>query len=521
VIAWVSLSTAQTVTGTVINSVTGAGVPGVKVNLVWSGDIAYSTTTDAQGQFLFDHVQDGAYMATFTSPDYVIDPSGPQRVLRFQMTAGTPVNLEAHMTPLARLSGRVVDGRGKPVAGAEVSVTGVNSATMILADTDGKFEVHQFLIPGAYILSAAPPVGLQPPDPEPDRVLNWTRTYYPGVTNREAAAKITLAAGAEVSDIELKLLAAPAYPVLGVLLNPDGKPAPKVQIDLSPDLAQLRTESDGDGQFEFPAVVNGEWQCSAEVERGGVKLRASQWFEMAGQALESIKLRLAPPFTVHAKIVMETPQGSPPPRPPGLTLGMHQRTFLKDLLGDGFVVGATPGSPNGRPDENGDIALTGVYPGSYKILPANAPPGYYLDSMRFGEAEVTTAEVEISSGGVPITLIYKTNGGAVRGTVENCASGAVAAIPQDPSMRRPGFFRSTSCGSSGDSAAGAGGDSIRYEIDTLRPGDYYVVAISGDGPDPWYLTKIDDALLSQATKITVRAGESSSADLRAIAPTQR
>jgi hypothetical protein len=46
----------------------------------------------------------------------------------------------------------------------------------------------------------------------------------------------------------------------------------------------------------------------------------------------------------------------------------------------------------------------------------------------------------------------------------------------------------------------------------VRPGEYYVVAFAGNGP----VLALDEALLKQGVKVTVRAGEASSADLRTI-----
>jgi len=52
---------AQTVEGTVVNSVTKAGVADVDVRLLGKGDNNYATLTDAQGYFRFDNVADGSY----------------------------------------------------------------------------------------------------------------------------------------------------------------------------------------------------------------------------------------------------------------------------------------------------------------------------------------------------------------------------------------------------------------------------------------------------------------------------
>jgi hypothetical protein len=45
-----------------------------------------------------------------------------------------------------------------------------------------------------------------------------------------------------------------------------------------------------------------------------------------------------------------------------------------------------------------------------------------------------------------------------------------------------------------------------------RPGEYYALAFAGNGPVP----VLDEALLNEAVKVTVRAGEASLADVRTI-----
>ncbi len=140
--------------------------------------------------------------------------------------------------PLARISGRVVDGRGDGVARALLQLIGAGRLLEESTDATGKFELR--LLPGGYTLSVIPPIGLKPPDPEPDndRVMLWTRTFYPGGAIPEAGSKIVAQPGRVVSDIELKLQAVPVHAVRGVLLNPDGTPAPKVAITLSEEAGQ-------------------------------------------------------------------------------------------------------------------------------------------------------------------------------------------------------------------------------------------------------------------------------------------
>jgi hypothetical protein len=74
-------------------------------------------------------------------------------------------------------------------------------------------------------------------------------------------------------------------------------------------------------------------------------------------------------------------------------------------------------------------------------------------------------------------------------------------VPRDPLLRGRGFSKSESC-DAGD----------RYEVTAVRPGEYYALAFAGNGP----VMPVDDVLLNQAAKVTVRAGEASSVDLKSI-----
>ena len=150
----------------------------------------------------------------------------------------------------------------------------------------------------------------------------------------------------------------------------------------------------------------------------------------------------------------------------------------------------------------GNFVVEGAYPGFYRLAPMLQPPSppYYLDAVLIGGADLATQEVEISSDAT-ISVVYRTDGGSVLGKAENCASGGVLLVPVDPARRRPGFSRSGPCDSSG-----------QYEVHAVRPGDYYALAFAGNGP----VLAVDEALLSQGVKVTVRAGEASLADLKAV-----
>lgn len=529
---------AQTVDGTVLNSVTQSGISAVRVLLKpVSGQQPYFATTDTFGRFHFKDVETGTYLFQCMSSDYLPSDMGSHQV-RISGD-GKPVILEVRMTALPRISGRVVDGDGKGIAKATLEIIGRNDPP-VTSDASGKFELR--VQPGAYILSVLPPVGLKPPDPEPDsdRQLVWTRTFYPGVAFLEAASKIVLRPGSELSGFEIKLLAVPSHAVRGVLINLDGTPVPKATVTLgenqgpagdhvmfSPGMARtLRSETNSDGAFQFPRVADGEWRIAAEVGSGGEKRRASQWIAMAGHGLEGLKLRLAVPFLVRGQVIVETTKVLPPHDPFPVFLVPHGRSVATDtgmanwklwpILHFEFPIPENApiqaemtthalveelGAILATPNPTGNFTLEDVYPGSYRIVSTPAPPPYYVAAVRVGATELTSAEMDLSSGAAPITIVYRTDGGTVGGTAEKCAAGIVILIPQDPVLQSLGFLRSTRCD-----------NSDRYEIRAVRPGDYYALAIMGIGGLP----QVDDNLVSQASKVTVKADEAASANLRAV-----
>jgi hypothetical protein len=270
---------------------------------------------------------------------------------------------------------------------------------------------------------------------------------------------------------------------------------PKVKVALGGGANPVSLESKTDGIFEFPSVAEGEWRYSAQSQIGSVKLRAVGWIDVAKHDLEEVKIRLSPPLTVRGKVVRLSVKGALAPKAEPLIFSIGSSRTRNPVLGDGLAVLA-------EPDAAGVFLLKDAYPGVYRVeaFALHAQPPYYLDSILIGTGDLMTGDVEISSS-AEVTVTYKSDGGSVRGKAENCASGGVLLVPGDPARRRPAFFRSGPC----DADDG-------YEIEALRPGDYYALAFAGNGP----VLAVDDLLINHGVKVTVRAGEGAIADLRAV-----
>jgi hypothetical protein len=287
---------------------------------------------------------------------------------------------------------------------------------------------------------------------------------------------------------------------------------PKATVTLwkASDSPDFHADTNVDGVFQFESVADDDWRLIANVDRDGVNLWANQKSEVKDRDLEHFELRLAAPFSIQGKIIIEAPDGVPAP---GLPNGLP-KVLPKVLiaLNDGAAhMVRTPGGGfhDGHPDAKGNFTVQNLYPGSYQILPDAPPVPYFLDSIRLGDYDALASDFQILSGAQPLTITYKPNGGTVLGAVENCASGAVELVPRDAALRRPGFLRVVACDSNN-----------HYVLMGVRPGEYYALAIAGEIPvnglAAVLTATVDDRLVSQASSVTVRAGETSLADLRAI-----
>ena len=499
-------ATAQTVEGTVIDSTSGNGLAGARVEIALAaagpiGEAAYTAVTDSQGRFRIDGVKNGVYVARYRASGYLY-PGDLAPARSFQVVAGgNALALEARMIQWAEASGRVLDGRGDPVPNADMEVTQIGRGTLgFRSDAEGKFQAP--LIPNEnYTLMVHPPSDWKPPDPEPgtDQALGWAPTYYPGVTVPEAAGKIVLPPGGRMENIELKIRALPAHSVRGTLRAPDGKPASKVRVVMGEDLLRpiFRQETGPDGAFDFSTVIDGHWLLAAEADSPSGPLRVTESFEVSGRDVKQLKPRLSAPFTAHGRIVIEKIEGREMPKPPTVSLQPLVRWVYPNVFG--------------TPDTDGNFGVERVYPGLYQFH-ATEPPGYYLDAVGIGGADISGPVIDMAAG-APLLFVLKTNGGSVRGSAEKCERGTVALIPRDEAKRWRGFLRTARC------------DSMdRYDISAVRPGEYYVVAYAGDEIAALRINQltmdgniaplVPEDTLSQAPVVTVKAGETATADVR-------
>ena len=361
---------------------------------------------------------------------------------------------------------------------------------------DGRFSIGN-LGSGSYTLMARAPLEWEAPDPVEKRKLAWLPTYYPSIGFREAAGKIAVNSGTEVTGLEIKLLSGPVYYVRGVVLTPAGDAAPDAVVDL--DQASHQT---GDGAFDFE-TADGEWQIQARAQDGETELRAYRTVRVAGHDQDGLKLLLEAPFSIHGRLWFDPPLPKGTPLRKTVGLGAADRSQWR---------GST------EPDEDGNFTIENVYPGVYNVsAPLLFLSGYYLESIRLGSQDALGVEVEFRSGFQPLEVRLKGGGGTVRGTVEDSKEAWVVLVPMDLARRRVELTGWGFCDATG-----------RYEIANVRPGDYYAIAateqsqvfLSAQGIPAGQEGAIGygfgPRLINQATRVSVGEGETSLVDLKVV-----
>ena len=156
----IALSAADggTVEGTVINSVTGEAVAGVKVEMKTpeGRTLTYRTETGSAGEFRFSNVDPGEHSVSYEKDGFGSPETEPSADT-VQVTAQGTSQLHKKLDPLTTLEGHVLDEESHGVRRITVEVlTGRGQAQRsAFTDDAGDFRISD-LHPGVYLLRATP-----------------------------------------------------------------------------------------------------------------------------------------------------------------------------------------------------------------------------------------------------------------------------------------------------------------------------------------------------------------------------
>jgi hypothetical protein len=171
-----------------------------------------------------------------------------------------------------------------------------------------------------------------------------------------------------------------------------------------------------------------------------------------------------------------------------------------------------PGGTTVRAYTNGDFAASNVVPGHYFVRVGALPPGWFLKSVTAGTQDGMDDAIEVGADGLDSLVVTLTTAateiaGFVRDARGQAAAGAtVIVLPVTAggaAVWTPNRTRETRASSYGV-----------FSVAGLPPGDYLIVAIDDAVAEGWQDPAMIAALRTQATRMTLRDGETKSLQLK-------
>jgi hypothetical protein len=245
--------------GTVVSSTTGAPLRKVTITLE-GGKNDLTATTSAEGKFKFENLEPSDYTIKAERVGYL---EGPDTVLTLQ-PAELKTDFVLKLTPQAVIAGRVLDEDSDPVVGVRVAyIRWVAAGEKKFKLEEGLQEVNGeggFTItglgPGSYYLQALPELF----DGQRPRGEDFTITFYPNSPDLAGAGTLTIAAGGEVRNLEIRMRKSPTFRIRGRVSIPASAAGVPSGLDLisedSVDMAlgSGRSASIEKGEFIFEGV---------------------------------------------------------------------------------------------------------------------------------------------------------------------------------------------------------------------------------------------------------------------------
>lgn len=559
------------IAGRVVDASTGRPVSAALVSITGTGQITSGPNasprllTGTDGRFVFSQLPaPGRFNISASKGGYAGGAYGMQRpngtsqsieLSTTQKTADITIPVWKH----GAITGTVTDEAGEPVVGVQVRAAmrragaarqfgGAVAAGM--TDDRGMYRLGS-LLPGDYIVVASLPgvsapagifadvarsgrstgelaglvagqslqgvrVGdalygpargmVTPPPPVGTRMQIYPPTFHPAAMNPAHATVVSVGSGEERASIDLHLTPVPTLRVSGTLIGPAG-PAAMVPLRLLPSGGELIPPealgaigvTDASGSFVFPAVVPGNYVLKNEVRESA----ASGWVALpvavTGDDVDGVVATLQPGLRITARTQFEG--NAPPPAPaPSRTLPFS----LEPEDGSPTVSLSAPGVSAAV------ITIVGYSPGRYRVRVANSPAGWMFKAAMLDGVDVSLTPFDFTRDIPDLTLVFTDRWSGVSGVVQGTRADRAAVIlfPTDarawinagPSPRR---LRSVRVDAQG-----------RFGINSVPPGDYYVVAIPDQQSGDWREPSMLEALARMATQVSIAEGEHKMLDLQ-------
>lgn len=476
------------VRGNVARLDNGAPLSEVLVALVSESDnkVVARMPTDASGRFEFRNVAPGPYQVQAQRQGFFgpLSHEESRNIISRGITAEPQrtSDLSLGMLPGGVISGRVVGADGVPAAGAIVSARRafyrsgfqtLGQAANVRADANGRYRLYDLGAGSLYIHAEA----------GPGQTAIDTGTYYPSVSDFEAALPVVVQPGSEQSSIDIQLRTSRTVPLKVRVVNEKGNlrgaalnmqpqdrqgrhPAPipgitsTIFLNLSSSSNQAeQTLNERPGSYDLTAMTT----PTGAGEQGRVSLRVGDG------APDSITVVVRPPVDVSARVVTNGNASNVSMDTRNLQFKLEQRDRA------GYGISPAPGSNfagtftfQGVPESKAVPRILGLRSGDY-----------IADVRQNGRSVFNDGLITVGRQPVAIEWEVRTGGGRVEGTVQRASTGNVAdtrvvLVPDSPRRSNSLLYQVTN-----PDAAG------RFTLQGIAPGNYRIFAWESIPDSAW------------------------------------
>lgn len=480
-----------------VNSITGAPVPGARVSL----HRGFETESDAAGAFHFGNVPAGEYMLSVEKAGFDQDEAEEIEL------AGPRTGLVIRFAPLANIRGRITDDDGDPVDGVTVVAfrAEVESgwrrytvARQAVTDDRGQYRIP-WLPKGNYLVQAAgrdEHAFAGEVDAASRRHEAFAPVYFGGAKDRAAATVVQLHPGDEArADISIAITT--GHLIKGRITNLKPQTQPYIQLLAGEDSLGLNrsTIHFATGDFVLHDVINGIYKLRVIGVGADNQPRVGEKeIQVAGADVEGVELTLAPGATLQGTVRVEAANFEAKTEAwSQFAVKLSAPENIRALGLESFYSNAV---------ENGTFVVPRIIPGRYTIS-FSGP--LYVASARAGQTDLlATPEIRIGDSPPPeLEVVLRADSGAIEGSTPQEVDAIILAVPESPNHPPAITF----------------GVSGTFEIAGLAPGWYRLHAWTElDQVDsiPYNEPEILHVLAATGTRVEVRPGEKTTVRIKKL-----
>jgi hypothetical protein len=516
------------VSGVVVNAVTGDPVRHAIVQITNLSGGAVSTMTDAEGRFQFTHVPPAEIVLVARKPGYFSDqelhPERPMPETFFRVDGNTNSTV-VKLFPEGILSGRVTTVQGEPIEDVPVRVYQQRiqdgrrrwmMRSQSTTDEEGQFRLAN-LQAGQYLVSAGPLFGFvrrRVRGKQTSRQEQINATFYPGVPDLDGATPVAVPPGQQ-AQADFLLKPEPVFKVSGVVTGMvAGSMAPPMLTTRSGEAVPAPINFDPQtGKFDVE-MPGGSYVLTINASDPAGNPTGADLTLTVNSDIDNVALAVGPRMVIPVRVEQRASGSSSEPQVSQRTMLFTSGRITRKLPTPSVQVRLISsenrlegGEFQADSSADGSFAVRNFAPGRYSVdIQPNSP--WYVQSAISGTVDLLHEDLVIGPGRrpEPIEIVLRDDGATVSGTIRaegQPVPGSVLLIPEQSS---PAQIRVT--------AAAPGGDFI---FDRVAPGDYKVLALDTVADLEFRNPEVLGQYLSKAERITLTAGQQGNVTLERVA----